>query len=93
MKKSNLELERDRIIEELSKLHPSDGLYDKTVKQLVEIEKALAIDRNSRAKGRIDPATVFQQVCWFIGIGVLMFFESSGHIFTSKLSNSIFRRP
>lgn len=93
MKKSNLEVERDRVIEELSKLHPSDDLYDKTVKHLVEIEKALAIDRNSRAKGRIDGATIFQQVCWFIGIATLMFFESSGHAFTSKLSNSIFRRP
>ena len=93
MKKSNLEVERDRVIEELSHLHPSDKVYDETVKNLVEIEKAIVMDRNSKAKGRIDPSTIFQQVCWFVGIGVLMFFESSGHIFTSKLSNSIFRRP
>lgn len=93
MRKNNLEVERDRIIEELSKLHPSEPAYDDMVKSLVDVEKALAIDRNSKAKGRIDGATIFQQICWFVGLGLLMFFESSGHTFTSKLSNSIFRRP
>lgn len=86
--KNLLELEEERLLEELKNLDPTDDLYDLVKTHLQDIHKMKTTDKGE--KKSVSPDALVGAAASLAGIVMILGFERA-HIITSKAMSFVFK--
>lgn len=87
-KRSNLEVERDRLMEDLSKMDPTEDKYDKLLDKAVKVNEMLCTDKEHRLT--FDTTALIKGASSLGGILLIMIYENR-HVLSTKALNFVSR--